>query len=674
MTADHSSHAVPDEPITVVVDLGGTPDEAPVLELRGPLDARRLQAALDRIDRIAARPPEAGGRHHSLQRHGPGHHTLRLSADAPAGLLADLLTHASSAGPLVRRIEPSPLQRELIADADARSGAGRHCEQLAFVWHGPFDHERFTAAWASVFAHETVLRAAFEEGPEPHIVLHERVVPEVVRLPHGGADWSALVEADRRRGLDPHRPGPLRITVLGGAAHSLEAAEPTRVLLTFHHGLLDSYSVRLLLHEFYRAYLADGTLPGGERRPDIGDYTHWVAAQDTAAAREFWRGCPLTPATALPVTGTGSGTGHTRARLTPRQADRLVAWAANWGVPESSVLHAVWAMLLYRAAEATGPTAVGFSSTVSGRGILLDGIERLPAALRNPLPMTVEVDPHATVPAFLARLRDQAIDLAAYEWVSAGQIRSWTGQPDVGHTGSLLVFDHHPSTPEAIAPHLAEHGIHVGFPETLGVGTAFPVTLVAHHDDEGLALTVSYDRGHFADADEVLAHTVLLLRELPCAAGETTTVGEMLGLLADIRLTAPSAPPRTTAAHAEPSLDVLRSARRPGAGTVCLIGKPGTSRLAHARVAAVYDGPEALVLLGQSPETGAGRDAALRMLDAVDGPLVFGAFSGGGVAAYELAQAVVARGGMPPVVVLTAAAASAVEFARTLAAAARRPR
>ncbi|MDG4865657.1 condensation domain-containing protein, partial [Streptomyces sp. T-3] len=265
------------------------------------------------------------GRHYRLHRHGPAHHTLTFDAertaragspgDFPVGLLADLLTAGPTAnrpptaarygpadaegiaeaasvpppGPAIGVVTPSPLQCELLADADAHPAEGRHIEQLTWDWHGPLDPERLAAAWQSVFDHESVLRAAFDDAPDPRIVLHEQVTPEVVRMPYDADDWDALVERDRQRGVDPRRPGPLRITVLSAespAPHASpdDAERPHRVLLTYHQALLDGFSARLLVQEFFRAYLADGRLPGGDRRPDIGDYSAWLAAQDLAPA------------------------------------------------------------------------------------------------------------------------------------------------------------------------------------------------------------------------------------------------------------------------------------------------------------------------------------------------------------------------------------------------------
>ncbi|ROQ57437.1 condensation domain-containing protein [Streptomyces sp. 840.1] len=695
----------PDGPITVVVDPGGPPyDAPPFLELRGPLDTRRLESALDRI---AAGRPDGPAWQHRLRPHGPGLHTLTLTMSAPgefpAGLLADLLTDPP-AGRSVCAVAPSPLQHEMLADADAHPGPGRHVEQLSWVWHGPLDPERFTAAWQSLFDRESVLRSAFADGPEPQIVVHDRVRAEVLRLPHSAGDWASVVEYDRCRGLDPRRPGPLRVTVLGGDPVVSATAQPTRVLLTFHHALLDGWSARLLLREFYRAYLAGGRLPGGERRPDMGDYAQWLAAQDTGPARTFWTDAtpppgvthsPL-PAAAVraPVPGgTGTGTGRTRLRLTAVQTARLGAWAAGWGSTESGALQAVWALLLYRAAGSADAEPVRFSVTVSGRGILLDGVERLPGALRNPLPISVVVDPRASVPELLGLLRDRALDMAAYEWVSAGQIRTWTEDraeaPDA--LGSLVAFEGGPDGPDELIRELAAQGVRVDPPETLGARTGFPLTLAAHHDaDGGLIVTVSYDHTQPAGIGGVLAHAAFLLDELPRVAGASTTIAEVLARLAHADAdaepdtdtdtgtgTEAGTPPATSADRPArtctdaPALITLRPARNPGAGTVCLVPSHGTPRFCYELLARSYQGPEALVLLSAALDDRAGYDALGPLIDA-GGHLVLGGFSGCGVAAYRITRLIAANGGRPPLIVLTGAATSARDLARLLESASER--
>ncbi|MFF6918414.1 amino acid adenylation domain-containing protein [Streptomyces sp. NPDC012466] len=455
----------------------------------------------------------------------------------------------------------TPQQHGLLLDALAHRGSGRYVEQLYWRWYGPLDTDRFRAAWQSVFERETVLRAAFDWDDEPRLVLHDQVTAEVVRHPAGTVDWDDLMERDRLRGFDLREPGLLRATLVDDDADGPEAPS-TRVLITFHHVLLDGWSVSVLIQEFYRAYLADGSLSGGERRPDIRDYAHWLAEQDTAPAREFWSAAVPSAAPvvrpALPGPATGqSGWGRAEVRLSRTEADRLRAWAAARAATESSALQAVWALLLYRASGVDGPAPVGFGVTVSGRGIPLDSVERLPGLLMNSLPMTLQVDPAHTVPQLLSELRDQALDMAAYEWVSTGQIHEWSGRrADEKLVESLLVYENYPRSSDHLESALAAQDIRVELPEAAGSQTAFPVTLLAFRDVDGsLVLTAVHDRGRLADADadRLVGQCARLLRDLPGTADDSTTVGDIVAALSatDLPRMADRAEPATDAADAD---------------------------------------------------------------------------------------------------------------------------
>ncbi|QIB41732.1 condensation domain-containing protein [Streptomyces aureoverticillatus] len=780
--------------LTAVLALNGPARDAPcTLELRGPLDAPLLEAALAHL--AAARPAlrDIGP---PAVRHGPGRHVLACDAAYPLGALADLLTAAAPAHPhtgheadheadgeggttdtgtaagsgrgdgdgrdshghghggndrardtnsdtdrdadrglgtdtdtdrggvgvphraLARRRGPvrlpeplalTPLQRELLADT--ADFPRRQIAQLLRRWHGPLDTGRFTAAWQQVFDHESVLRAALVFDPRPRIALHARARPEVRRHTHGSLTRQDLMEQERRRGFEPGRPGLLRAALLEGPPPEPHGgcAAPTDVILTYHRALLDGRSVRLLLQEFYRAYLAAGFGNGGERRPDLRDYRTWLAAQDTAPARDFWTG--TTPAAhagagqglprARPGAVTGRrGTGRTLARLTRAEAVRLAQWAALWGATPSSALQTVWAMILYAAAHpdtpapaptpgpgpgpgsGRGPAPVTFSVTVSGRGIAMEGIERVPGPFDNPLPVHLDVDPQATVGALLRAVRDRILDMAAYEWVSAGQIRHWL-TPTASHTGgggggpaTLLCFEHHPRPPRGLAAELAAQGIHV---EDTGPATgqsAFAIGVVAHHDSTGdLVLSAVHDRGRLHDdqAAQMLAHSARLLRELPAGADESTTVAQALSQLA------PTDTPRLHEAPARPAhrrLRRLRAPARPGAGTICLIAPPGAPEHCHSELARRYQGPQAVTVLRADAARMPQCLTALAPLLAAGERLVLGGFSGSGALALEVARHIAAAHGRAPLVVLGApyAAGEALmrDLARALAAAARR--
>lgn len=710
--------------MTVVISSG----MPPALELRGPLDPAALARALAELPGCTPTLRRHTATHHTLYlspRHlpagalgdlltaftgppGSGAST-DVSADPSSGASTDMSIDASpdvstdAAGapalvPLPGSEEPSvspvqgephhsaaalfpasPRQREILLDLmTAAPGTALYVEQQHWRWYGPLDTPRYRAAWASVADREAVLRGSFAraDAPDgPRIAVHPKVTPRVVRHSYGSVDRQALLGSERLTAFDPLRPGPLRVLLIDEQPGTMG---PVRVVVTYHHAFIDGPSVRMLLRAVHRAYLADGPPPGGQRRPDLRDHLDWLDRQDTAPAREFWtRAAPPAGAAILPPrpSGTPSRPGHGRTgqRLTPHEAVRLRHWAGDIGVTECTALHAAWALLLHRASGRTGPAPVAFGMTVSGRGILLDGAALLPGPLRNPLPLSTEVDPAMPLARLLTELGERAMDVAAYEWVSEGQVHAWSGRPVEDRlTGTVIAFEPPaslapPATADPLRNEFDAQDIRLTPPETVPADTGVPLSLTAHHDaDGGLALTAVNDRTHLADPDAAtaLAQTALLLREFPRFIAAGTPVAEALALLG------PAAPARTHHPGPAPGPTVLRPATRPGAGTVLLVPPPDAPAGCYDELARIYPGPQTLLTVNGAVDA-AGCLAALRPALAAAEPVTFGCYSGGGALAYEVAQQIAGHGWLPPPVAIAgtaaAAEAGAAALSRTLA-------
>ncbi|MFE9727364.1 hypothetical protein ACFYQ5_28180 [Streptomyces sp. NPDC005794] len=317
-----------------------------------------------------------------------------------------------------------------------------------------------------------------------------------------------------------------------------------------------------------------------------------------------------------------------------------------------------------------------FATTAAGRSILFEGVERTPGALAGPLPQFVLVDPDATVPQLIADLRDRCLNQAAYEWVPAGQIQAWTRRPRPP-ADTLLTFEATSRVLTDLEAELAASGIEVEPPQTLGARTAFPVTLIAHHDGGGrLVLTASYDQVRLSEITELLAYAALLLRELPNGSGQHTTVGEALAPQSGMGARAAVGPVQAEPEDTGVTPAVLRHRAHAVSGTVGLLQAPGTSRAFYDQLARAYGGPEELLLLGPVPVGGAQADAAAHAVyDALGsrirsgGGLALAGFSGDGIAACAIARLAAADGHRPLAVVLDAAGTGPDDLARMLASA-----
>src|SRR5207248_9844164 len=95
----------------------------------------------------------------------------------------------------------------------------------------------------------------------------------------------ASQQADDRRGFDIQQAPLLRLTVfrLGGDHHQF--------LWSFHHAILDGWSVSLLLQEFFARYqaLSQGYQPQVPSSRPYRDYIAWLQQQDQAEAQAFWQ-------------------------------------------------------------------------------------------------------------------------------------------------------------------------------------------------------------------------------------------------------------------------------------------------------------------------------------------------------------------------------------------------
>ncbi|TDE43708.1 amino acid adenylation domain-containing protein [Nonomuraea mesophila] len=277
---------------------------------------------------------------------------------------------------------------------------------------GPVDHERLTAALATLVERHEILRAGFamDGDGRPYQWVREPwdVTIDAVALP-----WDEDPDVWARRWV---RPFDLARPPLWRAALVRHAAG-TRLVLDIHHLLTDGHALTLLMGEW-------AALVRGERPPEAElryrDYAQWAAGPERRALsdgqRAFWEETfdrpvpPLDLPTSLPAdrarpsVRTTEG-GHLAFRFGRRRARAVRELARAESVTPFHVLLAAYTAFLGRV---SGSADVTVGTAASGRH--LPGVDRVQGMFVNTL--CLRVRPSAELP-FLQHLRAVAAHAVA---------------------------------------------------------------------------------------------------------------------------------------------------------------------------------------------------------------------------------------------------------------------
>ncbi len=391
---------------------------------------------------------------------------------------------------LIEAIYPlSPMQEGMLFHTLYAPGSGVYCVQLNYTLQGRLNVAAFQQSWQQVMQRHAVLRTMFmwERRENPL-----QVVRRQVKLPWTEYDWrgvspeaqqnqlEALLQADRQQEFDPAKAPLMRLRLIRLAEESYQ------FVWSFHHLLLDGWSVSRLIEEvftLYKAYQLGQAAALAASQP-YQSYIAWLQRQDLSQAEAFWRQtlAGFTHPTPLPFDHTpnqqlqaGSDYAIQELKLSLATTAALQALARQQQLTLNTLIQGAWAILLSRY---SGQTEVLFGAVVSGRPATLTEVETIVGLFINTLPVRVQVSPQAPLTEWLKTLQAHQIEARHYDYAPLPQIQGWSevarGQ---NLFESILVFENYPvSTPaeaEAQAESLTLHNGRVfeksSYPLTLDI-------------------------------------------------------------------------------------------------------------------------------------------------------------------------------------------------------------
>jgi amino acid adenylation domain-containing protein/non-ribosomal peptide synthase protein (TIGR01720 family) len=374
-----------------------------------------------------------------------------LAGNLRRALLGILRTVERVGGPDVEDVYPlTPMQAGMVFHGLSQVDQAVYFQQTSFVLDGVPDPRALADAWQRVVDRTPVLRSSvvWQGVAEPVQVVHR-----CAEVPVSHHDWTGLTEPERRARLDELLERDRALGVDLGTAPLMRLAIARRtdtevqVVWSFHHVLLDGWSIFQVLSDVLAAHAGDD-LP--DRRP-FRDYVDWLRDQDDRAATEHWRTVlgDLTEPTPLPYdrppTETHRAVSSKRfdLELTGAESAGVYEFARRHRVTPSALVQGAWAVLLSRY---SGTPDVCFGATVSGRPADLPGVEGIPGIFINTVPVRVDVDGAAPVAGWLRDLQDAQAESRRFDHLGLPRLRALSGvRSGANLFDSLLVFENYPA-------------------------------------------------------------------------------------------------------------------------------------------------------------------------------------------------------------------------------------
>ncbi|MEH2072610.1 MAG: MupA/Atu3671 family FMN-dependent luciferase-like monooxygenase [Nostoc sp.] len=419
--------------------------------------------------------------------------------------------------------ELSPLQQGMLFHTLVAPDSGVYFEQFCYSLKTQIDVPAFEKAWQRVLNRHPILRTSFywENLDKPYQVVYRQVdLPwdfqdwRQMSLPETEKQLEVFLAADRKRGFTLSEVPLIRLTLI-------QVADDTyQFVFSFHHILMEGWSLTWLwkeFYEFYNAFCKGEDLDLEYPRP-FKEYISWLQQQDISKAEIYWREMlrGFTVPTPL-MMDKGGGTFSSEEEnhdcqqtlLSLTTTDALNSLARKYHLTLNILLKGAWAILLSRY---SGESDIVFGATSSGRPTELAEAESMMGLFANTLPLRVEVDSDALLIPWLKKLQIQEVEMRQYEYSPLMQIQQWSQIPrGLPLFESLLVFNNYlvDDTNEKLAQSLV-----IG-EARIFEKTNYPLTLQVYPGSD-LLLSIAYDTRRFDSAtiNQIIGHLKTLLESI----------------------------------------------------------------------------------------------------------------------------------------------------------------
>ncbi len=339
----------------------------------------------------------------------------------------------------------TPMQEGMLYRALMERDTGAYHEQITFKLLGELNPDCYRQAWQILARRHDCLRSVFVVNKtQKPLQAMLKLTPDFFSL----ESLEGLTELNQQETINHYIKDDLLLgfDLIAQPAIRVKLFKQTprqwTLCWSFHHILLDGWSVGVLMAEMTQIYQAltrqqESQLPPV---PAFSQYLQWLSKQDVQTGQQFWRTYlnGYSETASLPAYGgsaKGSGSAEFKIQLPAGLSGQLTQSAMANKVTVNALIQAAWGILLARYNDRQD---VVFASVVSGRPSEIANIERMVGLLINTVPVRVKLEFSEPVSKLLNRLHQHNSASQAFQFMPMADIQPKPGAPD-----HLLVFENY---------------------------------------------------------------------------------------------------------------------------------------------------------------------------------------------------------------------------------------
>ncbi|KZN67215.1 hypothetical protein N473_08310 [Pseudoalteromonas luteoviolacea CPMOR-1] len=411
----------------------------------------------------------------------------------------------------------SPLQQGMwfqtqLAEAQAQA-TSPYLEQCCFTFAGDFDCEAFIYAWQQVIKQHSILRSAFTtlDGQPVQVVLEQAAAPVELVDSQGqeeqGGCFEQLAQQAYQQGIVLNQASCMRLQLV------LMSEQRVGFIWTYHHMIMDGWSLPVLFSELLRFYAAriDGQA-AAIHSDNFAEYIAHTQQRDRAEEAAFWQAylgdmdSPTLISDSFKATPSEPVQYHEYHQvLSESQCQVMAKTASGLGLTTNQLIQAVFA---YWLSVCLGRNQVMFGQTVAGRPTALSNMASRVGPYINTQAVYTQIDMQMCVADYLQGFKANVTALSQYPHSSLSDVQTWSqidNQQDLFDV--LYVFENYPTDPLSQGPSLPFEIVSSDYQDQ----THYPLSLVVGGDKQ-LSLTLCYQTSVLSETHS--QHFVSMLAQL----------------------------------------------------------------------------------------------------------------------------------------------------------------